>query len=75
MIYRIGTKEISAEELADMKRTDLDCKFWIKRIQKARKLAWEKSKYRGEGASTVAKLTLESELEAVGVQILKKEKQ
>jgi len=53
MIYRIGTKEISAEELADMKRPDLDCKFWIKRIQKARKLAWEKSKCRGEGDTGV----------------------
>lgn len=39
MTYQIGSITITAEELADMKRMDIDCKFWIKMIAKAQKRA------------------------------------
>lgn len=73
MTYQIGSITITAEELAGTKSTDIDCKFWIKRIQFARTIANENSRA-AIGSEAVPydifKRSLENELAAIGVKIL-----
>lgn len=73
MTYQIGNITITAEELADMKRSDIDCKFWIKRIQVARAIANENLRAaigRENVPYDIYKISLENELAAIGVKIL-----
>lgn len=39
MTYQIGNIKIASDELAAGKRVDINCAFWIKRIQDARRNA------------------------------------
>lgn len=66
MTYQIGSTTITAEELADMKRMDVDCKFWIKRIQKAHKRASQKAETSAFGIDYFFTI----ELAAIGVKVL-----
>lgn len=72
MNYQIGSTTITAEELADMKRTDIDCKFWIKRIQRARTNAILGAQMLlSQKILTQSKVSpLAEELTAIGVKIL-----
>lgn len=74
MNYQIGSTTITAEELADMKRTDIDCAFWIKRIQNARMTAINLSLCRmGEISildSAIFNQAIPNELAAIGVKIV-----
>lgn len=73
MTYQIGSTTITAEELADMKRSEIDSKFWIKRIQVARACANENLRAaigREHVPYDIYKLSLENELAAIGVKIV-----
>lgn len=73
MTYQIGNTTITAQELADMKNTEIDCKFWLKRIQEARRNAHVSCTYKalnGEVTFDTIKTAIENELAAIGVKVL-----
>lgn len=71
MTYQIGNIKIASDELAAGKRVDINCAFWIKRIQQARQNAIAMTAiFANTFNNDLFEIYLHDELAAIGVKIL-----